>query len=332
MSVKAFPYPRLRGTVSLRVDAARVKAPQQPREQLDSRARSVVERVVALGLAETEDWETAGLTVSATIPSKATEPNGPWSDLVVCALLTDRACHTRVAARLSPDSDGGREWRGDLEVSRSDLSGRASLTVQVVATVDGVPGRVIAEATDDWIIDVRSDTPTREQNFDIREVSFAKGPAWLRGFTEAPWIVNASGNLPTVHINTDFTGVTDVLGADGRGPEGLVGGLMVSQMAADVWIAVFHSAIGDLDVEDDGTPVFPYGWQGEVLREMLPDIVPDRSLEDALREVHRRRTGVTGWTELQPRIQYAAMRRAEVPRALSETVRGLDKLKREDEE
>ncbi|MFJ2568321.1 hypothetical protein OIE49_14040 [Streptomyces sp. NBC_01788] len=329
--MKVFAYPRLRGTVSLRVDAVRVKAPEQPREQLDSRARSVVERAVALGLAETEGWETATLTVSATIPSKATEPDGPWSDVVVVAVLTDKATNTRVTSRLVPEAEGGREWRGELQVLRADLFDRATLTVQVVATVDGVPGRIIAEAADDWIVDVRGDTPTREQSFDIKEVGFAKGPQWLRSFTEAPWIVNASGALPTVHINTDFEGMTDVLGAEGRGPEGLVNELLVSQMAADVWIAVFHSAIGDLEIEDDGTPLFPHGWQGEVLREMLPDVVPDRTLEDALREVHRRRVGATGWTELQPRIQYAAMRRAEVPRALSETVRGLDKLKREDE-
>lgn len=329
--MKVFPYERLRGTVSLRVDAASVKAPEQPRERLDSRARSVVERVVALGLADTEDWETATLTVSATIPSKATDPDGPWSDIVVVAVLTDKATNTRVTAKLVPEAEGGREWCGELHLLRADLFDRAALTVQVVATVEGVPGRIIAEAADDWIVDARSDTPTREQSFDVKEVGFAKGPGWLRQFTDAPWIVNASGTLPTVHINTDFAGITDVLAAEGRGPEALVNEMMVSQMAADVWIAVFHSAVGDLEIEDDGTPLFPHGWQGEVLREMLPDIVPDRTLEDALCEVHRRRTGATGWTELQPRIQYAAMRRAEVPRALSETVRSLEKLKREDE-
>ncbi|GHD99474.1 hypothetical protein [Streptomyces alanosinicus] len=329
--MKVFPYPRLRGTVSLRVDAARVKAPERSREQLDSRARSVVERVVALGMAETEDWDTATLTVSATIPSKATEPGAPWSDIAVVAVLTDRSTNTRVTSRLASDAESGREWRGELQMLRSDLSDRADLTVQVVATVEGVPGRIVGEASDDWIIDVGSDVPTREQSFEIKEVGFAKGPRRLQNFTDAPWIVNTSGALPTVHINTDFEGMTDVLEAEGRGPEGLVNAMMVSQMAADVWIAVFHSAIGDLEIEADGTPLFPYGWQGEVLREMLADVVPDRTLEDALREVHRRRVGATGWAELQPRIQYAAMRRAEVPRALLETVRGLEKLKREDE-
>ncbi|MGW5000014.1 hypothetical protein ACWEP8_20310 [Streptomyces hydrogenans] len=329
--MKVFPYPRLRGMVSLRVDSARVKAPGQPREQLDSRARSVVERVVALGVAETENWDTAVLTVAATIPSKATDPAGPWSEVVVVAVLTDRATNTRVTSVLAPDTEDGRDWRGELHLLRSDVHDRAVLTVQVIATVGGVPGRIVGEAVEDWIVDVRGDVPTREQSFDIKEVGFAKGPRWLQGFSEAPWTVSASGSMPTVHINTDFDGMADLLGAEGRGPEGLVNGMLVSQMAAEVWTAVFHSAIGDLEIEDDGTPLFPHGWRGEVLREMLPDVVPERTLEDALREVHRRRVGVTGWTELQPRIQYAAMRRAEVPRVFSETVRGLDKLKREDE-
>ncbi|MFJ9829450.1 hypothetical protein ACIRSU_34495 [Streptomyces sp. NPDC101160] len=329
--MKVFPYPRLRGTVSLRVDSARVKAPAQPREQLDSRARSVIERVVALGAAETEDWETATLTVSATIPAKATDSDGPWSEVVVVAVLTDRTTNTRVTSMLARETEDGRDWRGELPLLRCDLHDRAVLTVQVIATVDGVPGRIIGEAAEDWIVDVHSDVPTREQSFDIREVGFAKGPRWLQSFSEAPWIVNASGAVPTVHINTDFEGMVDVLGAEGGRPEGLVNAMLVSQMAAEVWTAVFHSAIGDLEIEDDGTPLFPHGWQGEVLREMLPDVVPERTVEDALREVHRRRVGATGWTELQPRIQYAAMRRAEVPRVLSETVRGLDKLNREDE-
>ncbi|MER8231979.1 hypothetical protein [Streptomyces sp. NPDC094049] len=329
--MKVFPYPRLRGAVSLRVDSARVKASGQPREQLDSRARSVIERVVALGAAETEEWEVAALTVSATIPSKATDPQGPWSEVAVVAVLTERATNTRVTSRLAPDPEDGRGWRGELQVLRSDIFDRAVLTVQVVATVDGVPGRIVGEATEEWIVDVRSDVPIREQSFDIKEVGFAKGPRWLQAFDGAPWIVNASGAVPAVHINTDFDGMVDVLGAEGRGPEGLVNAMLVSQMAAEVWTAVFHSAIGDLEIEDDGTPLFPHGWQGEVLREMLPDVVPERTLEDALREVHRRRVGATGWTELQPRIQYAAMRRAEVPRVLAETVLGLDKLKREEE-
>ncbi|MFJ8508110.1 hypothetical protein [Streptomyces avermitilis] len=330
--MKVYPYKRLPGTVALRVDAVTVRAQREPPEQLDARARSVVERAVALGQAETAGWDTTRLTVSVTVPSGATEPGGPWTDVAVVAVLTERATNTRVTALLEPSEEGGREWRGDLSLLRADVYDRATLSAQVVATVDGVPGRVVAETSDDWIIDVRSDDAVRERQFDIREVGFRTGPSALRPFADVPWKVSASGRLPVVHINTDFEGMTGLLAAEGRTPAGLVNELLVSQMAADVWTAVFHAAVGDLEIEEDGSPMFPHDWRGEVLREMLPDVLPNLSLEDALRAVHRRRTGATGWTELQPNIHAAAARRAGVPKALSTTLLGLDRFNRKDAE
>ncbi|MCZ9342506.1 hypothetical protein NGM37_32590, partial [Streptomyces sp. TRM76130] len=104
--------------------------------------------------------------------------------------------------------------------------------------------------------------------------------------------------------------------------------LLVAQMATDVWTAVFHSALGELEVEPDGSPVFPADWQGEVLREMLPDVVPGVHVEEALRQVHRRRTGDSGWAELQTRVHYAAVRRADATKALAGILRGLEQLNR----
>ncbi|MCX4400469.1 hypothetical protein OG840_01290 [Streptomyces sp. NBC_01764] len=330
--MKVYPYKRLPGTVALRVDAVTMHAQGEPSEQLDARARSVVERTVALGQAETVGWDDVKLTVSVTVPSKATEAGGPWTDVAVLGVLTERATNTRVTALLQPSEEGGREWRGDLSVLRADLYDRATLTAQVVATVDGVRGRVVAESTDDWIVDVRTDDAVRERQFDIREVGFRTGPPALRPFADVPWKVSASGRLPVVYINTDFEGMTDLLAAEGRSPAGLVNELLVSQMAADVWTAVFHAAVGDLEIEEDGSPMFPHDWRGEVLREMLPDVLPNLPLEDALRAVHRRRTGATGWTELQPNIHAAAARRADVPKALATTLLGLDRFNRKDAE
>ncbi|MFC9531358.1 hypothetical protein [Streptomyces sp. NPDC056975] len=330
--MKAWPYKRLPGTVAVRVDGASVRSAEGETEELDALARSVVDRVVALGQVETQDWDTARLTVSVTTPAKLTEPGAPWTNIAVAAVLTERATNLRVTTVLGPDGEAGREWRGVLPVLRSDLYDRATLTAQVVATVDGVPGRVVADSMDDWIVDVRTDTPTRDRPFDIKEVGFRTGPPVLRPFAEVPWKVSAAGRLPVVHINTDFEGMTDLLGAEGQTPAGLVNELLVAQMAADVWTAVFHAALGNLEIEEDGAPMLPHDWRGEVLREMLPDVLPNLPVEDALREVHRRRTGAAGWTELQPSIHFAASRRADVPKALAATVRGLDRLNRKDAE
>lgn len=327
--MKAYPYPRPSGAVTARVTAVRLRGPGDAREQLESKGYSVVEQVVALGVAERQDWQTARLALTATIPAPEIETKGHWSDIAVVAVLTEGATNARTVARLAPTAEGARDWTGEIELVRDDHLDRASLTVHVVATVGGIAGRIIASTEQEWLVDVTADSPLRDRELDFTTVSFARGAEWLRAFRDAPWVVDTSGQMPTVRVNSDFEGLGALVEGQGSKVESVVGEMLLAQMCADVWTAVFHTAIGDLEVEDDGTPLFPPDWRGAVLREMLPDIVPGRSEEDALREVHIRRTGEGSWTDLQPRIQYAAARRAEVPKTLASTVRDIERLAQE---
>ncbi|MFC9242032.1 hypothetical protein ACFTZK_37110 [Streptomyces decoyicus] len=327
--MRAYPYPRLTGAVTARVTAVRLRGPGDAREQLDTKGYSVVEEVVALGRAERDDWQTARIALTATVPVREIETKGLWSDVAVVAVLTEGATNTRTVARLEPGAEGGRDWTGEIELDRDSHLDRASLAVHVVATVEGMAGRIIASTDREWMIDVTSQAPLRERQLDVSTVSFARGAEWLRSFRDAPWIVDTSGRMPTVRLNSDFEGLVALVEGQGSKAENVVSEMLLAQMCADVWTAVFHTAIGDLEIEDDGTPLFPPDWRGAVLREMLPDVVPGRSVEDALREVHTRRTGEEGWTDLQPRIQYAAARRAEIPKALAATVRDIERLDQE---
>ncbi|MFI6474064.1 hypothetical protein ACIBL5_27820 [Streptomyces sp. NPDC050516] len=327
--MRVYPYPRLTGAVTARVTAVRLRGPHDTREQLDARGCSVVEQVVALGMAERDDWQSARLAVTATIPVREIETKGHWSDVSVVAVLTEGATNARTVARLEPGAMGGRDWVGEIELDRDRHLDRASLTVHVVATVGGIGGRIIASTEQEWVIDVTSDVPLRDRQLEVSTVSFARGAEWLRSFRDAPWVVDTSGRMPTVRLNSDFEGLVELVEGQGSKVESVVGEMLLAQMCADVWTAVFHTAIGDLEIENDGTPLLPPDWRGAVLREMLPDIVPGRSVEDALREVHTRRTGEGSWTDLQPRIQYAAARRAEVPKALAATVRDIERLDQE---
>ncbi|MFJ7192393.1 hypothetical protein [Streptomyces bacillaris] len=326
--MRAYPYPRLPGVVSLRVESVELRGPDDIRQPLETNAFSAVEQVVAPGASERDDWEWLRMKVSATVPGRATAPDGPWTDLAVVVVLSEGATNTRITTALAPGAEGGRQWAGQVDLWRADHLDRATMSVHVVATVDGVAGREIAASTKDWIVDLKSEAPLRELQLGLVEVGFRKGPPWLRSLEEMPWAVDTSGDLPVVHINTDFEGVSELVGGNGTSVDNLVRDLLTAQMCTDVWTAVFHTAIGDLEIEDDGTPLFPLDWRGEVLREMLPDVLPDRPVEDALREVHRRRTGTSGWTDLQPRIHYAATRRADVPKVLGTTIRGLNSIHR----
>ncbi|MGW2509468.1 hypothetical protein ACWC0A_08570 [Streptomyces scopuliridis] len=327
--MRAYPYHRPTGAVTVRVTAVRLRGPRDHREQLDTRGYSVVERVVALGRAERDDWQTARLALTATVPAREIETKGHWSDVTVVAVLTEGATNARTVARLAPDAEGGREWTGEIELDRDDHLDRVSLVVHVVATVGGVEGRIIASTDQEWLIDMTADAPLRDRQIDLSTVSFARGAEWLRSFRDAPWILDTAGRMPIVRLNSDFEGLVALVEGQGSKVESVVREMLLAQMGTDVWTAVFHTAIGDLEIEDDGTPLLPPDWRGAVLREMLPDIVPGRSVEDALREVHVRRTGEGSWTDLQPRIQYAASRRAEVPKALADTVRDIERLDQE---
>ncbi|WP_225831822.1 hypothetical protein [Streptomyces sp. NK08204] len=327
--MKIYPYKRLNRPVTLRVTAVSLRLSDGTRDQLETSAYSTQQQAVALGTAGHADWVTATVGLSATLPPGANAPDAAWSDLEVLAVLTDGETNIRTSVRLGQDKEDGRDWSGSLEVHRDDHLGRAALAVCAVATVDGVRGRAIAETDRSWVIDTVSEEPVRGLQLDVQKASFSRSSReWLHAYADAPWIVDTSARLPTVFVNTDVEGVMDLLDSSGSGVESKVRDLLVAQMATDVWTAVFHAAIGDLEVEPGGGPVFPTDWKGEVLREMLPDVVPGVHVEDALREVHRRRTGDSGWVELQTRIHYAAVRRADAMKALAYAVRSLEQMNR----
>jgi hypothetical protein len=329
--MKFYPYKRLNRPVTLRVTSVSLKLPDGSRDHLDTSAYSTPKRTVALGVAQHEDWVTARIGLSATLPPGATDADAPWSGLRVLAVLTDGDTNVRTTVDLAQDAPGSKEWSGAIEVRRDDHVDRADLAVHAVAEVDGVPGRAITETDMDWTIDTTAEEPLGGLRLDVKQASFSKSTReWLRPYADAPWVVDASGRLPLVMVNTDVEGFADLLGGDTGGMENKVHELLLSQMATDVWTAVFHSAVGDLEVEPDGSPVFPTDWRGEVLRDMLPDVVPNLRAEDALRQVQRRRTGDAGWVELQTRVHYAAVRRAGARQSLANVLRALQQINRED--
>ncbi|WP_327577731.1 hypothetical protein [Streptomyces sp. NBC_00145] len=327
--MKIYPYKRLNRPVTLRVTSAALRLSDGTLDPLETTAYSTQQQAVALGVAGHDDWVSATIGLSATLPPGANASDAPWSDVRVLAVLTDGETNVRTSIQLGRDTEDGRDWSGSLEVLRDDHVGRASLAVHVVATVDGVHGRAIAETNQAWIIDTVSEEPTRGLQLDVQKASFRRSAReWLNAYADAPWIVDTSARVPTVFVNTDVEGVMGLLDSSGSGVDSKVRDLVVAQMATDAWTAVFHGAIGDLEVEPGSGPVFPTDWQGEVLREMLPDVIPGVHVEEALRQVHRRRTGDSGWVELQTRIHYAAVRRADAAKALAYAIRSLEQMNR----
>ncbi|MFD5113791.1 hypothetical protein ACFWNG_15975 [Streptomyces sp. NPDC058391] len=316
--MKVFPYRILAGEITFRVTAVK-----QDRRALDTAVFSSDERVVGLHQVERDDWKCARISVAATLPVKELD-EGPWRDLAVLAVLTEKATNVRTTALLQRQGDGA-EWTGRIRLWKDAHRSQAELSVIVVATAEEVPGRVIGGSEENWVVDLTTRTPVRRRELHVDEVDFGNGPhEWLRPFKDAPWLVETSGDLPTVHINTGFEGVSELLNAGGSPLERAVRDMLAAQIATDVWTAVFHSAVSDLELDAEGNPQWPGGWRDAVLRGMLSDVLPGLSGADALSEIHARRRESSGWNELQPRINYAATRRAKVARNLGTAIRVFD--------
>ena len=315
-----FAYPTLFGSVDFEIITVTIDGRELPYSQI-----SREERAVALHQIGRSNWDVAQIWVKAILPAQEID-DGPWSEVVCLATLSENATNARSTARLTQSRDG--DWHGSIELVHDRHASRASLALAVVAEVGNVPGRLIGASDSDWYIDLRATTPRRQREISIVQVDFREGPEeWLRPFMDAPWIVETAGETPTVYLNTGAVeGLIEVInGTGGSATEKLLRDMTVSQIAQDTWTAMFASAISELDVDDDDdqTPIMPTGWRDPVLRMMLPDVLPGRQLTDALFDINDRRTSGSGWSELQTRIHYAAGKRSQVAKKMTNAVRAI---------
>ncbi|MDN3238680.1 hypothetical protein [Glycomyces tritici] len=319
----AYPYPTLFGDITVDVASVTVDGAGLPYSCI-----SRTEQTVALHLAGRERWSQATLQLDASLPEQELA-EGPWSEVTCVAVLSEKGTNARTTTRLTHSVDGRRS--GSIELPKSFFRNRATLTLMTVGTVDGTSGRILGTADRPWYVDLMAAVPTREREININEVDFRSGELeWLRPYADSPWIVETSGEEPAVHLNTGaIEGLMDILhGKGGPIAERTLRETTASQIAQDTWIALFHAAASGLEADEDGTPVMPDGWRESVLRMMLPDVLPGRSLGDALREIERRRQGI-GWAELQTNIQYAAGKRSRIARRLTDAVRSVNRMEKE---
>ncbi|MDH6680583.1 hypothetical protein M2284_004812 [Rhodococcus sp. LBL1] len=313
-----FSYSTLIGDVDLNVVSVSIDGQGLPYSRV-----SKPERTVALHETERAHWDTARLTLTATVPERELA-EGDWANVSCLAILTEKSTNARTTAVLYRGQGGG--WTGTIELSHARHARRASLSLTVTAAIDGVASRVIGGTEQDWFIDLTASKPVRQRDVDIVEEDFRDGPIeWLKPYKDSAWIVDTSSDIPRVYLNTTAVeGLVELMNSSsGSGEEKMLRDMAASQIAQDAWTAMFHSAVSNLESDDDGTPQMPGGWREAVLRTMLPDVIPGRQLTDALYEIERQRGDGVGWSEIQTRIQYAAGRRSQLTRKLTVAVRAV---------
>ena len=315
-----YAYPTLVGKVEVMVRGASVDGKPLQLSLISQR-----DQVVALHHIERDDWTEGVLDLEVSLPMDELA-DGPWSGVGCVAVLTEGATNTRVISHLHRRR-GDTHWRGEVRVRRTTHVARALLDVSVVGSYGGVDGRVLGTSDRPWVVDLLTRTPTRQRELEILEQDFRNGPhEWLREFMDAPWLVDTSGDLPTILLNTSFEGLSDLLSSARSPLEKASAGMVAAQIAGDAWAAMFHSALSDLELDEDGTPHLPGGWRESVLCAMLPEVFPGLPLPEALAEALSRRIDGRGWAEVQSRIQYAAGLRGQVSKNLTSTIRAVNRV------
>lgn len=318
------PYTTLRrsdGVTSLELHAARVDDDPLPVSLVN---RS--ERVVAVHGVGYADWRSARLSMRMHVPVVPNPEARGWRDVRAAVAVGNRSSNIRAVTPLFQESDG--LWTGDVRIDRDEHKGRTQLTGLVTATVDGVPGRLIGGSEEAWTVDVDSRTAHREQDMRVVEADFGdEAHPHLNAYRHNEWTVDAAGEVPTIYLNTAVEGIARLLTrTDRMAPaESALRKVLSAKLGTEVWMTLFYGAVDEIRVEDD-TPQWPGGWRDATLRSMLPDVFPDRSPEDALRELVGRRHGDVDGRDMHARVLFAAGRQARSARSLGEAVREVTKV------
>lgn len=305
------PYPVLAGEVTMTVREVRLDDTALPYSVISEPDRSI-----NLHAHRDGDWSAVRLALRVTVPRHELEAN-PWYSLAFLATASERATNTHAAVKLMMGQPG--EWTGEIELHRDDHLSRVLLSGQLVATVGEVPGRVVGTVGQPWIVDLHSGATAPREAIETRWTNFADDPelAWCRN---DPWTLTTTDQSAILHLNSGFDGLPAVL-TSGRTTDRSVRDALAAHIAAGMWTALFNDAAQHVDGAR-----WSDGWRGLVLRRMLPDLFPDRSPEDALREIVNR--GVGG---IQPQVLHAAAKQARLPRSLGGLIRSLHKSGSEEE-
>ena len=319
---RLFPYAVLAGDVCLEVLRARLDD-----VPIEFSMISTAQRTVALHEVERENWETATLTVRVRLPRRELE-DGPWTNIVCAAVLSERRTNVRVHVPLKHDEPG--TWTGEVVLHRERHVAKAELTAQVSATVDEIDSRLIGRSEDSWAVDLLASTPTKKDSIRTTWIDFGEENAAHLGFFRSdPWFVDAVGEEPTLYLNKRFEGLEALLRST-RAVDRSTQNALASQIGQEMWTVLFTSVIRGISKDDQGRPEWPGGWQENTLKKMLPDVLPDYSLTDALAEIVAREG--EGGGDLHTRVAHAAAVQARRTRHLGGFLRAFRRKAQEEEQ
>ena len=204
-----------------------------------------------------------------------------------------RNTRLRIGVPLEPMQGDPGQWHGEITLDRRQVRGTVSLRAVLTDTRTAHAHRLLA-SSDPWIliddktsgIGVQGDFSPSVKWLNFRD---AQTHPHLQREADQPYYVDLFGELPMIFMNSGFAGLADVFPQEGK-PEGLLYPIheaMCVGISRSAWQAMFYTSVACLCVTStsDNDIELPTGWQGLVLRHLLPRIYPSISISSALGQV-----------------------------------------------
>ncbi len=271
-----YPYPTLNGEAVFTV--ARVRLDGKPK------LKAVNAELKAVDLSDTTDWKRAFLDLEVTVPAAAVkefeDEHGPLAAVAVAHCLPTNG---REQVRLDRSPTDPSRWTRTFELDRDNHRGRVKLEVVLTAAVGGVPHRPVAAANGWAVYFDQPETLRLGKGLPVKWANFEKEKegSLPHDYRKSTHVVEFGQALPTVLLNSAFTDLKGLL-EDRKGRTVFEKGLhdtLRTGIARSVWLTLLTNALADISEPEEGTAVeWPETpWRAEVLRLILPEVMPGKS-------------------------------------------------------
>ncbi|MCS3782678.1 hypothetical protein [Salinibacter ruber] len=326
MSTKTYPYGSLYGNANLDIENVLINCETDRTDSLtkfDKRNINLFECAV-------EDWEDVSIKMKVSHSTTALKEDleADPSELSLTAVTHCSATNVRQTVPLSRTKiEEHTEWTGSIVLPRTNYRGKVELGAIISAEVDGTPHRYVGDSNiwTVWFDDPPAHSITGNINISWKDFSDPENPPDLTEFEGEVFYLDLESE-PTLFLNKSFEGLPDLLESESKeNPhEAAFRESEFYGIARAVWVSLFNASASSI-AREDGRHVLPdTDWKRKVLKKMLPELLPESSKEDALRQVYESFQGnVNPW--IQSKVLIVADRLIEASAALRSSLQRIER-------
>ena len=322
-----YPYPTLKTSLDLTITSIEIDG-----EKADDEIMRLQNQMIDLHEHYNHAWKSAKFFFEVVAQSVVVERfEDEHDELTISLSLNCRPTNARLSIVLKKSETEPGKWKGEFETRRDFFSGRVDLCATASTKVNGIPSRLVATSEPWWIFFDEPNTVKIGGALRVVWTEFKNegAPLVARQFPESTHVVDLDGPLPVVYLNQSFDGLHALLKdqKDRSAVELALHDAHRYSIARSVWMALLIDSLSAVRVEDgESEAEWPNKeWQREVLRRLLPRIVPHKTDQELLNMAAEDWKSGTGLATFLPRAEAAIGEFIDCNTALRKSLHRLNK-------